>query len=100
MTSQDRCFLLLALVPILPDSRLHHIPTLLPEVVLGTKEHNREAREASYDLLARMGRRMAAGGVVDRSLVSGEETMSSEGVPSDTPRSTALTMHCSSCNHY
>ena len=50
------------IVEALPADRLHLIPELLSEAVLGTKEVNERARDAAFDLLVVMGNRMKAGG--------------------------------------
>lgn len=70
---QDRTLLLSTLVPLLPSSSLHHIPSLIPEAVLGTKESNERTREAAYELIVGMGRKMAKGGVIQRNQVKGME---------------------------
>jgi ribosomal RNA-processing protein 12 len=70
---QDRTLLLSTLVPLLPTSSLHHIPSLIPEAVLGTKESNEKTREAAYDLLVGMGRKMGEGGMIQRNKVKGME---------------------------
>lgn len=65
--------LLITLVPILPKARLHLIPTLVTEAVLGTKEVNEKARNAAFDLLVVMARKMSEGGVVDQQLLKGDD---------------------------
>lgn len=60
-------------MPLLPSTSLHHIPSLIPEAVLGTKESNERTREAAYELIVGMGRKMAQGGVVKRGLIKGME---------------------------
>ncbi|KAL8279515.1 hypothetical protein RQP46_008077 [Phenoliferia psychrophenolica] len=68
---RDRTALLATLVEFLPATALHHLPSLLPEAVLNTKESNERTREAAYDLLVLMGRKMDQGGVLDRTKVRG-----------------------------
>ncbi|KAM0750200.1 NUC173-domain-containing protein [Meredithblackwellia eburnea MCA 4105] len=68
---RDRTALLATLVSILPRTSLHHLPALLPEAVLGTKESNERTREAAYDLLVFMGKKMDQGGTLDRGKVRG-----------------------------
>jgi ribosomal RNA-processing protein 12 len=70
---QDRMLLLIALVPVLPKTRLHLIPTLVTEAVLGTKEVNEKARNAAFDLLVVMAKKMSEGGVVDQKLLKGDD---------------------------
>ncbi|KAF8895689.1 armadillo-type protein [Gymnopilus junonius] len=70
-TKKDRFNLLASLVDLLPSTSLHVIPSLIPEVVLGTKEPSEKARMAAFDAIISMGRKMSAGGVVRRSLVDG-----------------------------
>jgi len=81
MPPQDRFNLLTALVPLIPTSALHIIPSLIPEAVLGTKEPSEKARSAAFDLEVAMGRKMRQGGVVKRAMVVGMvEEDSAEGV--------------------
>ena len=61
------------LLPLIPPSSLHIIPQLIPEAVLGTKEPSEKARTAAFELVVAMGRKMAEGGVVKRSLVTGAD---------------------------
>lgn len=70
---QDRLQLLSGVVDILPKDRLHLIPELLSEAVLGTKEVNEKARDAGFDLLVVMGHKMAQGGTVKQSADEDEE---------------------------
>jgi ribosomal RNA-processing protein 12 len=65
--------LLIALVPVLPKTRLHLVPTLVTEAVLGTKEVNEKARNAAFDLLVVMAKKMSEGGVVDQQLLKGDD---------------------------
>jgi ribosomal RNA-processing protein 12 len=79
--TQDRLQLYANLLPSIPPSALHVIPLLIPEAVLGTKEPSEKARGAAFELIIAMGRKMAEGGVVKRSLVDGmEEDGVGEGV--------------------
>jgi len=59
------------LLPRLPPTALHVIPSLIPEAVLGTKEPSEKARSAAFDFIVAMGHKMNQGGVVRRSLVDG-----------------------------
>ncbi|WVQ96562.1 hypothetical protein IAU59_003667 [Kwoniella sp. CBS 9459] len=70
---RDRLQLLAALVESLPKDSLHVIPELLSEAVLGTKEVNERARDAGFDLLVVMGRKMASGGQVQIEGGEGED---------------------------
>jgi ribosomal RNA-processing protein 12 len=74
--------LLTALVPKLPPARLHLVPTLITEAVLGTKEVNEKARNAAFDLLIVMGTKMQAGGTISRKLAVGM-TEAGDDVPLD-----------------
>ncbi len=79
MTFQDRLLLISALVTALPKDRLHLIPELLSEAVLGTKEVNEKARDAGFDLLVVMARKMAEGGSVKQGkTVADDEDMTEE----------------------
>ncbi|KAF5380415.1 hypothetical protein D9615_004614 [Tricholomella constricta] len=68
---KDRFMLLTLLVPSIPSSTMHIIPSLIPEAVLGTKEPSEKARSAAFDLILAMGRKMNEGGVVKRNLIDG-----------------------------
>ncbi|KAM0786993.1 hypothetical protein ACM66B_002411 [Microbotryomycetes sp. NB124-2] len=70
---RDRTVLLSTIVPLIPSDSLHILPTLISEAVLGTKESNERTREAAYDLIVGMGRKMAQGGVIKRNLIKGME---------------------------
>lgn len=63
--------LLTLLLARIPPTSLHLIPSIIPEAVLGTKEPSEKARNAAFDLIVAMGRKMAEGGVVKRGLVDG-----------------------------
>jgi len=77
MHPQDRLQLYANLLPLIPPSSLHVIPSLIPEAVLGTKEPSEKARSAAFELIVAMGKKMAEGGVVKRDLVEG---MDEDGV--------------------
>lgn len=62
-----------SLIDLLPSSSLHIIPSLIPEIVLGTKEPSEKARIAAFEAILSMGRKMSGGGVVKRSMVDGME---------------------------
>ncbi|KAF2400255.1 NUC173-domain-containing protein [Trichodelitschia bisporula] len=66
---RDRLGAISQLVDSLPDSDLHFIPSILPEVVLCTKETNEKARTLAFDLLVEMGHRMERGGSIDNSRI-------------------------------
>ena len=66
----------------LSADRLHWIPAILSEASLATKEANEKTREAGYQLIVNMGRKMAAGGTIRRSLVPGmEDSMEDDSKP-------------------
>lgn len=46
----------------MPQASLFHIPLVLPEVVLATKEFNEKARSEAFDCLVEMGEKIKAGG--------------------------------------
>jgi ribosomal RNA-processing protein 12 len=75
---RDRLQLLAALVEALPSDRLGLIPQLLSEAVLGTKEVNERARDAGFDLLVIMGRKMAGGGEVKQSIQAEDSEVMTE----------------------
>jgi len=67
-------------VDILPKDQLHLIPEVLSEAVLGTKEVNEKARDAGFDLLVKMARKMAQGGSVKQPAGGADdEDMEEEG---------------------
>jgi hypothetical protein len=68
-SAQDRFNLLSLLIPLIPATAMHVIPSLIPEAVLGTKEPSEKSRSAAFDLIVAMGRKMSHGGVVKRDLV-------------------------------
>lgn len=76
---QDRMLLLTALVPKLPQDRLHVVLVLVTEAVLGTKEVSEKARNAAYDLLVALGNKMAEGGTISQSLMAGAEDAQENG---------------------
>ena len=64
---------------ILPRDRLHLVTELLSEAVLGTKEVNEKARDAGFDLVVGMARKMALGGSVKQPVAADDEEMPKEG---------------------
>ncbi|KJZ77108.1 hypothetical protein HIM_03429 [Hirsutella minnesotensis 3608] len=68
---RERLAAIAALLPFIPDTALHFIPSVLSEVVICCKENNERARETAYDLLVQMGHRMVAadGAVIENRLV-------------------------------
>lgn len=66
---KDRFVLLSTLVPGIPSTSMHIIPSLIPEAVLGTKEPSEKARLAAFDLIVTMGKKMCEGGVVKRQML-------------------------------
>lgn len=68
---RDRVLLLATLVPHIPSDELHHLPSIIPEAVLATKEVNALTRQNAYELLVQMGYKMEQGGVIHRQLVEG-----------------------------
>ena len=57
----------------MPKDRLHLVPELLSEAVLGTKEVNERARDAGFELVVAMGHKMAKGGVVKQQVPTAED---------------------------
>jgi len=68
---QDRFILYSYLLPLIPPTSLHVIPSIIPEAVLGTKEPSEKARNAAFDLIVSMGKKMSQGGIVRRSMMDG-----------------------------
>jgi ribosomal RNA-processing protein 12 len=75
--------LLTALIPALPSSRLHLVPALLSEAVLGTKEVNEKARDAAFNLLVVMAQKMSQGGTIQHGLIAGGEDDDEMEAPAD-----------------
>lgn len=74
---RDRLAAIAQIVEFIPNSDLHFIPSILPEVVISAKEVNEKARTAAFDLLVSMGEKMALGGIVVNAKVP--------NMPSDAP---------------
>ncbi|RKU42917.1 hypothetical protein DL546_002780 [Coniochaeta pulveracea] len=68
---RDRLAAIAALIPFVPNTSLHFIPSILSEVVISCKEHNERARNTAFDLLVLMGHKMisAEGAKIDNSKV-------------------------------
>ena len=66
---RDRLVAASVVITHMPPSSLHFIPSILSEVVISTKEVNEKARNASFDLLVQMGKKMSSGGVVAQSKI-------------------------------
>lgn len=60
-----------ALVPLISPNALYVIPSLIPEVVLGTKEPSEKTRYAAFELIVQMGRKMNEGGTINQALMDG-----------------------------
>ncbi|KAL1881975.1 hypothetical protein VTK73DRAFT_3304 [Phialemonium thermophilum] len=80
---RERLAAIAAFLPLIPDTSLHFIPSILSEVVISCKEHNERARTTAFDLLVLMGQRMvsANGVLIDNSKVP--------HMPKDAPAATA-----------
>jgi ribosomal RNA-processing protein 12 len=72
-TMKDRFNMLSLLIPLIPPSAMHIIPSLIPEAVLGTKEPSDKARTAAFELILTMARKMNEGGIVKRHLIHGND---------------------------
>ncbi|TKY89072.1 hypothetical protein EX895_001603 [Sporisorium graminicola] len=80
---RDRVLLLATLVPSIPSDELHHLPSIIPEAVLATKEVNALTRQNAYELLVQMGYKMEQGGVINRALVEGHGAAAAEAEQDD-----------------
>ncbi|KAK0674433.1 putative ribosomal RNA-processing protein 12 [Cercophora samala] len=80
---RERLAAIAAMLPFVPDTQLHFIPSVLSEVVISCKEQNEKARTIAFDLLVLMGQRMvnSHGAVIDNSKVP--------HMPKDAPAATA-----------
>ena len=79
---KDRILALHQIVNILPTQSLHIIPIILPEAVIATKEKNEKARDAAYNLLITMGKKMQSGGTVKSAMVDGMDEDSGDATAS------------------
>ena len=70
------------IVDILPSHSLHIIPVILPEAIIATKEKNEKARNAAYNLLITMGRKMQSGGTIKSVKVDGMDEDSGDAAAS------------------
>ena len=61
---RDRLVAFRKLIEHMNQSKLYIIPSLIPEVVMSTRENNERARSVAFELLVIMGDKMAQGGVV------------------------------------
>jgi len=59
----------------LADDDLHLIPSFLPEVILGAKESNEQARLSAFELLLALARRMERGGRINMDVFEGNTEM-------------------------
>ncbi|PWN37806.1 NUC173-domain-containing protein [Meira miltonrushii] len=80
---RDRTALLASIMPLIPATELHVLPSIIPEAVLATKEVNQGARELAYRLLVEMGNKMDAGGMIKRGLMEGEENVGNDDEDAD-----------------
>jgi ribosomal RNA-processing protein 12 len=103
---RDRVALLAALVPRIPATELHFLPSIIPEAVLATKETNQGTRELAYDLLVAMGHKMDAGGSIKRGLVEGaageeaDEDMEGGQAAAPAPAAVSEEVAAASVNEY
>ncbi|KAG8898606.1 hypothetical protein FRB99_007332 [Tulasnella sp. 403] len=80
-SKKDRLHFLHELLSYLSSTHLAHIPTVLPEVILGTKEFNEKARSEAFDCLVVIGQKLQEGA---KKVSSG-----SDGMDEDTPQAQA-----------
>ncbi|KAI1376108.1 NUC173-domain-containing protein [Hypoxylon crocopeplum] len=68
---RDRLAAITALIPFIPDTSLHFVPSVLSEVVICCKENNEKARTSAFELLVLMGHKLedAKGKPIDNSKV-------------------------------
>ncbi|KAI9598705.1 NUC173 domain-containing protein [Syncephalis fuscata] len=71
---KDRLLALKELMKRLPSHQLNHVPTLLSETILCTKEVNERTRDLAYDLLVTMGYRMKDGGMITMAAIDDNDT--------------------------
>lgn len=68
------------ILDLLPKDDLHFIPAVLQEIIMSTKDVNERTRGLAYQILIKMGHKMAEGGTIHNSKVPGfdETTPDSE----------------------
>lgn len=88
---RDRLNLLSAIVPRIPSTDLHLLPSIIPEAVLATKETNQGSRETAYNLLVQMGEKMQKGGVIKQDLLDADEADGSAAAVPETSVPASLT---------
>ncbi|KAK3321164.1 armadillo-type protein [Cercophora scortea] len=76
---RERLAAIAALIPFIPETELHFIPTILSEIVISCKENNEKTRSTAFEVLVLMGQTMAAaeGVLIDNSKVA--------NMPADAP---------------
>ena len=97
---KDRIQLLVALIHVIPQDALHLIPSIIPEAVLGSKEPSEKARNAAFDLIVAMGRKMAAGGVVKRQMLKDMDEDGAGDGTSFPPFNLSLLMQSPRCSYW
>ena len=75
---RDRLVAFQKLIENMDQSMLYIIPSLIPEVVMSTRENNERARSAAFDLLVIMGEKMAQGGIVTNSASTSAMSMAED----------------------
>jgi len=83
-SKKQRLGCLMHVVEHLPDDDLHLVPSFLPEVILGTKETNEQARQTAFDLLLALARRMERGGKINMDVF--DEAMEAEEAEVEAPK--------------
>ena len=68
-SKRDRLASIAQILPFLPKSDLHFIPSILSEVVISAKEVNEKARTQAFDLLVLIGEKMKEGGTIVNSKI-------------------------------
>ena len=74
---KDRLAAISVIIDSAPKQHLSFIPSILPEVILRTKESNERARSTAFAMILQMGRKMSEGGVIDSSKAN-QDTMDTE----------------------
>jgi len=68
-SKRDRLASIAQILPFLPKSDLHFIPSILSEVVISAKEVNEKARTQAFDLLVLIGEKLKEGGTIVNSKI-------------------------------
>ena len=76
--NKERLIFLDVIVALLPQSELHVMTSLLPEVILGLKAENAKTRTLCFELVIKIATKMDLGGTVRRSEIKGMKSQTAD----------------------